>query len=242
MGGKQRNIRKRRVMDEQDALSDEEVPKISVEDTKLLQKQRQRRTGIETGSLAVAEKASNVGEAVPTGGPDVLDASFKQERRQKASDEDPHMKKYIEEQLAKRLGTHREDDVAQPSGQGIEDDEALALRARQVDTELAPTWVTGILEVPLTLEHKLKNIEETEEAKKRMLLASGAAAFEEEDEDSTQGHNQQSALRRGMYPVHFGRQREGEADRLQASLAKKQRMREIQREKKMKKKQEFEGW
>lgn len=47
--------------------------------------------GIETGSLAVAEKASNVGEAVPTGGPDVLDASFKQERRQKASDEDPHM-------------------------------------------------------------------------------------------------------------------------------------------------------
>jgi hypothetical protein len=48
------------------------------------------------------------------------------------------------------------------------------VQARQVDTELAPTWVSGILEVPLSLEHRLKNIEETEAAKKRMLERSGA--------------------------------------------------------------------
>lgn len=53
---------------------------------------------------------------------------------------------------------------------------AAPLQARRVDTELAPTWVTGILEVPIGLEHKLKSIEETEAAKKRMLAASGGCA------------------------------------------------------------------
>lgn len=37
------------------------------------------------------------------------------------------------------------------------------------DTELGPSWVAGMTEVPLSLEQKLKNIEETEAAKKRML-------------------------------------------------------------------------
>lgn len=47
---KQRNIRKKRALDEQEELSDEEAagaegqPRLTAEDIKLLQRQRQRRT------------------------------------------------------------------------------------------------------------------------------------------------------------------------------------------------------
>ena len=52
MSGKQRNIRKRRALDEQAELSEGEPeaavegqpPRLTAEDVKLLQKQRQRRT------------------------------------------------------------------------------------------------------------------------------------------------------------------------------------------------------
>lgn len=44
MSGKQRNIRKRRALDEQEELSEDEAQGLSVQDTKLLQKQRQRKT------------------------------------------------------------------------------------------------------------------------------------------------------------------------------------------------------
>ena len=44
MSRKQRNIRKRRALDEQEELSEDEAQGLSVQDTKLLQKQRQRKT------------------------------------------------------------------------------------------------------------------------------------------------------------------------------------------------------
>jgi hypothetical protein len=48
------------------------------------------------------------------------------------------------------------------------------MQHREVDTELAPSWVTGITEVPLSMEARLKNIEATETAKLGMLVKGGA--------------------------------------------------------------------
>ena len=139
MSGKQRNIRKRRALDEEEGEEGgegEQAP--SLEDTKLLQKARQRRTvsaagcgrapglvaalqaavtarrrlqslsscrttdwpapagtqGIEAGTLAVADRAPQLGAGAGAGGPggpDVLEAAFKKEKRRVASEEDPHM-------------------------------------------------------------------------------------------------------------------------------------------------------
>jgi Hepatocellular carcinoma-associated antigen 59 len=47
-----------------------------------------------------------------------------------------------------------------------------------VSGDPAGAWMTGILEVQLPMEFKLKNIEETEAAKKRMLTGANAEASE----------------------------------------------------------------
>lgn len=84
-------------------------------------------------------------------------------------------KRYVEEQLAKRLGRDQgggDGDGAVPAAAPGEDG-LMPMKQRQIDTELGPSWVSGILEVPLTMEQRLKNIEDTEAAKKKMLLAAG---------------------------------------------------------------------
>lgn len=67
------------------------------------------------------------------------------------------------------------------------------------DTELGPSWVAGITEVPLSLEQKLANIEATEAAKKAML-----SIVPGEDDDVGGGGG--GGTRRGAFPVSFGHQ------------------------------------
>ncbi len=51
--------------------------------------------GIDATTLAVADKAPRLGDMAASvgsgGGPDVLEAAFKKEKRRVAADEDPHM-------------------------------------------------------------------------------------------------------------------------------------------------------
>ncbi len=74
---------------------------------------------------------------------------------------------------------------------------------------MGTNWVTGIVEVPLSLDAKMANIEETEAAKKRMLEASqgragtSGAGWEDEDEED-QLRREAGGPARFMYPVHFG--------------------------------------
>lgn len=263
MSGKQRNIRKRRALDEQEELSDGEAaapaaaggqgsepaaPRLTAEDIRALQKQRQRRTGVDAAALmAAAEARERKGSGLTVGGPsaqqDVLQAAFKRERRLHSEEEDPHMKKYVEEQLAKRMGRQLEDEAARAAAEEAARraaDPLLAalpegLQKRQQDTELGPSWVAGITEVPLSLEQKLKNIEDTERAKKEMLLMGGAY-------DDDEGMEGPGGARRGAFPVTFGKQNPKHLKVIAEAQAKKARMRELQQEKKKKKKEEFAGW
>lgn len=110
------------------------------------------------------------------------------------------------------------------------------LQKRQQDTELGPSWVAGITEVPLSMEQKLANIEATEAAKKQLLAA--APLGDDDDEGGAQG----GGARRGQYPVSFGRQDPKHLKVVAEAQAKKARMRVLQEEKKRRKKEEFAGW
>lgn len=256
MSGKQRNIRKRRALDEQEELPDgpdaaegeDGAPRLTAEDIRLLQKQRQRHGGVEASTLAVADtRAERKAAAAVAAGSrqqDVLQAAFKRERRLHSEEEDPHMKQYIEEQLAKRMGkdveAERERQREEEEQRRRMADPLLAalpegLQKRQQDTELGPSWVAGMTEVPLSLEQKLKNIEETEAAKKRML-----AIVPDDDDDFGGGGG--GPLRRGAYPVSFGKQNPKHLKVIAEAQATKARQRERQEEKKRKKKEEFAGW
>ena len=47
------------------------------------------------------------------------------------------------------------------------------LQTQKVNQEDVSAWMTGIVEVPLSVVQKLKNVEETEEAKRRLLSTGG---------------------------------------------------------------------
>ncbi|KAB1203466.1 hypothetical protein CJ030_MR8G006644 [Morella rubra] len=85
--------------------------------------------------------------------------------------EDPNMTKYVEQELAKKRGR-----IIDPSDQ-VESDLKRAedelykipdhLKVKRRNSEESSTqWTTGIAEVQLPIEYKLRNIEETEAAKK----------------------------------------------------------------------------
>ena len=48
-------------------------------------------------------------------------------------------------------------------------DELCALQGQKIKQQDVSSWLTGIQEVPLSLQYKMRNIDETEAAKKRLL-------------------------------------------------------------------------
>ncbi|XP_072975871.1 protein COP1 SUPPRESSOR 2 [Typha angustifolia] len=176
-----KNFRKRSF--EQDANSDsgdEEDRRLALEEVKFLQKQRERKTGIPalpipTNSAALAaagglhRSAEKKGEA---GGGDgekedlVLQDTFAQETA--VTIEDPNMLKYVEQELAKKRGkkidANEKDEKDQVDELYVVPDH---LKVKKRNSEESSTqWTTGIAEVQLPIEYKLRNIEETEAAKK----------------------------------------------------------------------------
>ncbi|KAK8382751.1 hypothetical protein O3P69_011353 [Scylla paramamosain] len=95
-------------------------------------------------------------------------------------DEDAEMQKYIEENLAKRKGIESEDMQEEQSRYQTLDEVALhavpsMLRestSKRSEEMLSNQMLSGIPEVDLGLEAKIRNIEATEEAKQRLLRES----------------------------------------------------------------------
>jgi hypothetical protein len=119
MPPKQRNIRKRRALEEEDeeaAAGDgeqaaaEEVEKAALEDLKLLQKMRKRSAGISSAALA----ASRAGEAdLELQENELMEAYVKGEGEAQTQvlTEEQHMERYVEQEVAKRLGKADGDDL-----------------------------------------------------------------------------------------------------------------------------------
>ena len=50
-----------------------------------------------------------------------------------------------------------------------QNDELSASQGQKIKQQDVSSWLTGIQEVPLSLQYKMRNIDETEAAKKRLL-------------------------------------------------------------------------
>ncbi|XP_065850748.1 protein COP1 SUPPRESSOR 2 [Euphorbia lathyris] len=177
---KKKNFRKRTIEESDDQKNnnnvsdDEEERRLALEEVKFLQKQRERKFGIsaiaspQVGSSVskkVAEKNDGDGEKEEL----VLQDTFAQETAVMV--EDPNMLQYVEQELAKKRGKNIGGaDQAENELKSAEDElyiipEHLKVKRRNSE-ESSTQWTTGIAEVQLPIEYKLKNIEETEAAKK----------------------------------------------------------------------------
>lgn len=210
MSRKQRNFRKSRALQEQEQLSEEEEGE-PLEELKLLQQQRKRQKGLGADVLVTGGSAPGAGMGEVSESDDEddgadLNTGYVKEKARVDEEEDPHMTKYVEEQLAKRMGKQTATDAellrdarAPPQDSGfIEVPESLRA-PKASDLEIAGTWVTGITEVALPVQFRLQNIEETEEAKKQLLERRGQRQGE------SSGRLTPESLHRTMLPMNFGR-------------------------------------
>jgi len=200
-----------------------------------------------------------------------LHAAFNKERTRLAQADDPEMKRYVEEQLAKRLGKDLpESDNDYTSGKGSKRPktvEELALetavpKQKDLYSDSGAAFVAGVTEVPLGVEHKLKNIEATEAAKAALLAKGGNAArakyggssgyLEEQEGDGGGGYygsgggggdvNGNGSFRRNQFPVRFGKMSEKEQGVLAEVAAKKQAQKARAAERKQEQQTEFKGF
>lgn len=168
-----KNFRKRKVEDENNVSDDEEDRRLALEEVKLLQKQRERKSGIAANpasrSSAVISKLADKVEVDGEKEELVLQDTFAQETA--VTVEDPNMTKYVEQELAKKRGKnindadHSENELKHAEDELYKIPDHLKVRKRNSE-ESSTQWTTGIAEIQLPIEYKLKNIEETEAAKK----------------------------------------------------------------------------
>lgn len=177
VGNMPKNFRKRKVEDEATAgdnvSDDEEERRLALEEVKLLQKQRERKSGIpanpKSQSSGVIAKLSDKVEGDGEKEELVLQDTFAQETAVMV--EDPNMLKYIDQELAKKRGKninaadHSENELKHAEEELYKIPDHLRVKKRNSE-ESSTQWTTGIAEVQLPIEYKLKNIEETEAAKK----------------------------------------------------------------------------
>lgn len=175
---------------------------MALEEVKLVQKQRQRKSGIPAMSNGSANSAVVGGGNANTsdkksinnkltdsallesggggggGGGDadkdkddlVLQDTFAQETAVMV--EDPNMLKYVEQELAKKRGRkvdatadQVDNDLKRAEDELYKIPDHLKVKKRNSE-ESSTQWTTGIAEVQLPIDFKLRNIEETEAAKK----------------------------------------------------------------------------
>ena len=159
--------------------------------------------------------------------------------------EDPNMLRYVEEELAKRRAgdaTTRDDVRADAPAPTPRDEDSLwdvpanLAATRREDDESAARHMTGIVEVQLPMEYKMRNIEETERAKRAILERArgdeGDAAARGADTSVAARGAHEQRLDRKMFASSFGkgggprgdassraRWREGEDERRNAARA-----------------------
>ncbi|KAK6148511.1 hypothetical protein DH2020_019423 [Rehmannia glutinosa] len=183
---KTRNFRKRSIEVEDEDEHHEGRVALTLEEVKFLQRQRGKKSGIPAlltpaptaaagagatnGSTSgLARNVSDKSEGDVEKDDLVLQDTFAQETAVMV--EDPNMLRYVEQELAKRRGKNIdienqvENDVKRAEDELYKIPEHLKVKRRSSE-ENSTQWTTGIAEIQLPIEYKLRNIEETEAAKK----------------------------------------------------------------------------
>lgn len=126
MAPKQRNIRKKRTLEEEEPeaaqgadgeATQQEIEKAALEDLKLLHKMRKRTAGIHSSALA----ASRAGDADLDDENELMEAYVKAQGGQAVMTEEQHMERYVEQEVAKRLGRQVDELQRAPSAREREE-------------------------------------------------------------------------------------------------------------------------
>ncbi|XP_047944696.1 protein COP1 SUPPRESSOR 2 isoform X1 [Salvia hispanica] len=181
---KAKNFRKRRIeVEDEDQDQDQEKSlALSLEEVKFLQKQREKKSGMpalptvpsaaaatNSSAAALTRTVSDKNEGEIEKDDLVLQDTFAQETAVMV--EDPNMLRYVEQELAKKRGKNIDaENQVENEVQRAEDELYKIpehLKVKKLNSEEQSTqWTTGIAEIQLPIEYKLRNIEETEAAKK----------------------------------------------------------------------------
>lgn len=176
--------------------NDNEDTRDKMEALRALQKMRARQKGVSAASLALGKKipkTEEVSDADPfkmtTGGfvdmkalknkplkgeaAEAIGTAFAAETNRR--DEDAEMLKYVEVELAKRKGHHKEEE--EKSNQQKSEDSLYDLpehlkkysSEKRSEDMLSNQMLSGIPEIDLGIDAKIKNIEMTEDAKQKLL-------------------------------------------------------------------------
>ncbi|GBF87931.1 hypothetical protein Rsub_00643 [Raphidocelis subcapitata] len=173
---KQRNIRKKRTLEEEEegagaAGAAEEVEKAALEDLKLLQRQRKRAAGIHSSALAASRAGEDDQDEADN---ELMEAYVKAQGGASAVlTEEQHMERFVEQEVAKRLGK-QVDELARAPSAAEREEQALyevpaELKAVLKQEVSIPGLNTAITEVEVSREARLRRIEETEAVKRRLL-------------------------------------------------------------------------
>ncbi|XP_005099124.1 telomere length and silencing protein 1 homolog [Aplysia californica] len=196
---RKRNVRQRQASSSSsDGESDEnENTREKLEAMRAIQKMRSRQHGVSAASLALGKKIAKteeISDADPfkmkTGGivdmkalkkkpltgeaAEAIGTAFAAETNRR--DEDAEMLKYVEEELARRKGHHKEEEETKDSQKSQTDSlydlpEHLKKYSSEKRSEdmLSNQMLSGIPEIDLGIDAKIKNIEATEDAKQKLL-------------------------------------------------------------------------
>ncbi|XP_074655016.1 splicing factor C9orf78-like [Tubulanus polymorphus] len=183
--------------EDEEEMGDRPIPKDSItNDIKALQKLRKRPNGVNVIGLALGKKLPdneprlvNDPFKMDTGGivdmkalkeqgkladPESIGTSFAAETNRR--DEDADMLKYVEKELAKKKGLVSKDESPEKkSVKTVNDvlfDVPEHLRAttmKRTEDMLSNQMLSGIPEVDLGIDAKIRNIEQTEDAKQKLI-------------------------------------------------------------------------
>lgn len=223
----QRSFRKRKESNEEDSESEDSHTdsewRERLQLTKSLQKQRGKAQGINADSA----RPSAGNQATQMNAAEVMGGYIKEQVKDKA-ESDPEREKFIQEQLDKRLG--RNNTLPETEGPTSRADDMYAipaaLRTQKANQEDVSAWMTGIVEVPLSVTQRLKNVEETEEAKRKLLAQSGDTLTGERSD-----REKEKQMSRLTLPLKFGQHSEKDALWQAAALSKQGQPREWKRKK-----------
>ncbi|XP_013384612.1 telomere length and silencing protein 1 homolog [Lingula anatina] len=195
---KRKQFRKRKASSEsEDDSEKEEESSSNVNDVKLLQNLRKKQHGVSVTSLNLGKKVPKVVDTVSNNDPfnlqtgGMMDMKAIKARRPTTEeiesigtafaaetnrrDEDADMLKYVEEELMKRKGVGKDEPQERKASQNpmdalydVPEHLRVGLWSKNEDM-LSNQMLSGIPEVDLGIEAKIKNIEATEEAKAQLL-------------------------------------------------------------------------
>jgi len=194
---KKRPIRQKDSSDEEEE-SIEAVDKDAFEEILEIQKLRKRSKGVSAVTLASGKKVSKVEELIDpdpfklkSGGLLTLDkarqaAKIDDEEREeeigtqfsketRVRDEDGEMQKFIETEMEKRSGKRQDSDANEPEQYMPPEEmallslpEHLKIKSKKNEEMLSSQMLSGIPEIDLGIDEKIRNIEATENAKKKL--------------------------------------------------------------------------